>query len=102
MASKNSKGFMAVVLDGLFGSVEAIIAGVVESARQSTEDFIRRVARNLLLLFLALLGIIFFLVGGARMLSDVLERPGLGDVLVGSVILLVALVSYSTARDGKE
>lgn len=100
---KNSrgKGFMMALLDGIFGSVERIIGGVIDSVTQTTADVIRRGARTLLALFLALVGIIFFLSGSSQFLSTLWQVPGLGEMVVGGVVFVVALISYAVIRDEK-
>lgn len=102
MSTKKSGAGMRLItmlLEGVFGSVESIIAGVIASAKKTTSDIIRKVARSVFALFMALLGIIFLLIGGARLLSTALGRPGLGEVVVGLVIFVVALVLYASTRE---
>ncbi len=104
MASKKNSlglGWMKILFEGLFGSMEAIVEGMIANAKQSTADFVRRVARSIFVLFLAFLGSVFLLVGVARLLDGFTRIAGFGEVAVGLFVFIVSLLIHFFGQQEK-
>lgn len=82
-------------LSSLFGSIH----GMLESWQLRTRAWTQKLVRHLGLLFFSMLGIIFCLVGSARLLDGFYGKPGLGEVVVGGSILSVAILLYILDRN---
>lgn len=82
-------GWAALLLEG----VSASIQGMLENLQQGTQAFIEKLMRRAGLLVFSLLGVVFLLVGGARLLDGVYQ-PGVGEIIVGASVLSVALLLY--------
>ena len=94
-------GMLDVVLEGILG----VMKGWFESARMSVEtaieDAVMRVARQVFVIFLALLGIAFLLFGLAKSLSFLFRMPGIGETIVGCMALVIAFILTSFTRERK-
>ena len=55
-------------------------------------DAVIRIARQVFVFFLALLGIAFLLFGLAKTLSFLFQTPGIGEMIVGFIVLAMAFV----------
>lgn len=85
-------GVVGMVLEGVL----AAIRGWFDTARVSVEktiaDAVIRIARQAFVFFLALLGIVFLLFGLAKTLSFLFRVPGIGEMVVGFIVLAAAFV----------
>lgn len=99
---KNGNGnWVVLLLEAIFGSVQAFVEGTIESAHRATHTFTRRLAHRMFLFLLAFLGIVFLLIGVAKLLSAMYRFPGAGEAIMGIFILLISLVLYAFARDDR-
>jgi high-affinity K+ transport system ATPase subunit B len=93
--SKNENGGLTkFLLENIFGIVKSFVDGMFENAEKTAFAFTRKVIIRAFLIFLIFLGIIFLLIGMARLLSAEYQLPGAGEALVGLVVLLVSFVLY--------
>lgn len=94
-------GMAGLVLEGAL----SVVRGWLESAKMSVErtitDTLIRVAQQIFIFFLALLGMAFLLFGVAKILSFFFEMPGMGEIVVGFVVLGLALVLFLFTRKRK-
>lgn len=92
---------MAFLLDGIFGSIQSFVDGMLESVHQATHAFTRRLVRRFFLFLFAFLGIIFLLVGLAQLLSAMYRLPGAGETIMGIFILLISLTIHAFTKDDR-
>jgi hypothetical protein len=85
-------GVIGMVLEGVLSAIR----GWFDTARMSVEktiaDAVIRIARQVFVFFLALLGIAFLLFGLAKTLSFLFQTPGIGEMIVGFIVLAMAFV----------
>lgn len=91
--------WMSYLLDGIFGSIQSFVGGVVGSVEEAVRTIASRLAKQAFIFFLVFLGLAFLLVGLSRLLSVILQMPGAGEALMGIIILLFSLVLYVFTRD---
>lgn len=63
----------------------------IEGVHQKIERAVTVMIRRLLILFLLLIGVIFFMVGMAHLINDVLAGTSLGYIIVGVVSVVIAM-----------
>lgn len=80
------------VVEHVLGGVQGIAQGVMQSARHGVERYVQMLLRRIVLVAFFFLGVLFFLVGLARILDAAYQLPGLGEIVVGVVIGSVALL----------
>ena len=94
-------GVVGMVLEGALSAVR----GWFETARASVEktiaDAMIRLARQIFIFFLALLGIAFLLFGLAKTLSFLFQIPGIGEMVVGCIVLVMAFILSPFTRGPK-
>jgi hypothetical protein len=88
-------GLTKFFLENIFGIVKSFVDGMFENAEKAAFVFTRKVIIRAFLIFFIFLGIIFLLIGMARLLSAEYQFPGAGEALVGLTVLLVSFVLYA-------
>lgn len=76
----------------VFGSVQALAGGVLRSVASGAEEVANRIARRGSVIIVAILGTWFLLNGFAKLLDFLYATPGIGEVFVGAIALLAAIV----------
>ena len=97
--SDASSGWSALMLQGVFASIQGFVTGTLENLKSGTEAFARNLVKRIVLFILFLWSLFFILVGGARILDDFYGRPGMGEIVVGAVIFLLVLLIYIFDRN---
>jgi hypothetical protein len=92
-------GWSTILLQGIFGGVQQMLTGMLENFKVGTEVFARKLAKHILLFIFCVWGLLFIFVGIARLLDRLYAWPGMGEVVVGVVILMVALLLYLFDRN---
>lgn len=92
-------GLGSLLLGGVMSSLFGTVHSLFESWQAKTRGLARKLVRHLGLFFFSLVGIIFCLVGAARLLDEFYGRPGLGQVVVGAGILALTLLLYMFDRN---
>ncbi len=91
--SKASEGaFLGLILEGITGALHGWFDTARSSVERAFSDMLFRAAQKAIGLFLAFAGILFLLVGFSKILSFVFRMPGIGEVIVGCVIILFSLL----------
>ena len=80
------------VFDTIFGSVHTFVEGVTKSVADGVEDIANRIAQKAVLAALISLGFFFLLQGMARILDVIYQFPGMGETVVGFLVLAAALI----------
>ena len=96
--------WMIFLLETIFGSVQSMVEGVLESVHQAVQVFTRELALRAFIFLFTLAGVLFFLFGAADFLSASFRTPGAGGMIVGVFMLLLSLVVYafkSTSQVGR-
>lgn len=88
-----------LLMDSVIRGVQSFIDGALESVRQMVQTFTGRVARQVLLLCFAFVGMVFLLVGFSQLLSAAYHIPGLGAVIIGVFVLVIVLTMYIFDRN---
>lgn len=93
--------WIKLLFESIFGSMEAIVEGMIANAKESTANFIRDIVRSIFVLFLAFLGLVFLLIGVARLLDGFMHMAGFGEVVVGLFVFMVSLlIHFLGKREG--
>ncbi len=80
------------VFDTVFGSVHTFVEGVTKSVVDGVDEIAGRVAQKAVLAALISFGFFFLLQGMARILDVIYEFPGMGETVVGFLVLAAALI----------
>jgi hypothetical protein len=80
------------ILDMLLGTVQSFVDGVTESVTESVKSAMSQVMQKTVIFFLLLVGMFFLLGGFAQILSVFYQLPGMGEVVVGFLTLMMALL----------
>ncbi|MDD2767008.1 MAG: hypothetical protein PHH40_04625 [Candidatus Moranbacteria bacterium] len=90
--------FMEFLLDTAVQNIRSLVDGALDTVRQTAEKFTYNVTKQIMLFCLALIGVIFFLVGCAQILSDLFRFPGLGFIIIGISVLMFVATTYFLNR----
>lgn len=86
------------LFDMIFGGVGSIVEGLFESVVTAVETALSSAVRKLFAGVLAVLGLIFLLLGFAELLDFVYQVPGVGNIIVGVVVFVIATIVMLTAN----
>lgn len=86
------------LLDNVFGTIQTFVEGSINSVHEAVHGFTRQLVKRAFLLYFALFGVTLVCVGLAEFLSVVYRMPGMGEMVVGAFVLLIALVGYAFHR----
>ncbi len=87
--------WITFLLETVFGSVQSMVEGALESVHQAVEVFTRELALRAFVFLFTLAGVLFFLFGTAQFLSAAFHAPGSGGMIVGVFMMLLSLVVYA-------
>ena len=90
-----------LLLETVVRSIQSFFDGTMKSFHQAVHAFTDNLARRIFLVLFSFLGIVFLLLGLAKLLSAIYRLPGIGELIVGAFILLIALVMYAFRRDNR-
>lgn len=93
-----SWSFIPNFLDRIFGTVETFAERLLLLASDTAETLVARAVQRLFGLLLLGVGIVFILVGGSKVLNQIFRFPGVGEMLVGTVLLLVTSILLLITR----
>lgn len=93
-----SSGFVSAFVERLFGAAEHFLERVSDMAEARTLLVINRVTLRIFLLLLLGLGTLFFLLGSIQIINHILRFPGIGQILIGSIMLVVSGVMLFVLR----
>ncbi len=85
-------GVVGMVLEGVLTAIRGWFDTAKMSVERAITDVAIRVARQVFVFFLALLGIAFLLFGLAKTLSFLFQTPGVGEIVVGFIVLAMAFI----------
>ncbi len=85
-------GVVGMVLEGVLTAIRGWFDTAKTSVERAIADAVVRVARQVFVFFLALLGIAFLLFGLAKTLSFLFQTPGVGEMVVGFIVLAMAFI----------
>lgn len=97
----SDSGWKTLLLETIVRSVQSFADGTVRSIHETVHAFTFRLARQVFLLLLSFVGIVFLLVGCTKLLGAMYPLPGAGEMIVGAFVLLAALVVYAFRRDSR-
>lgn len=80
--------------ESISGGVQGILQAVFGTLEQGTLALFRKLFRSIGLFFFAVLGGVFLLIGTARVLDTVYQLPGIGEIVVGTLIFAGILILY--------
>lgn len=80
------------IFETVFGSVQSLVASLFDSVATGVEDMLNRIARRGFVLVLAMFGMWFLLSGFAKLLNFLYQAPGIGEMLVGTLVFSTAVV----------
>ncbi|MFZ1626915.1 MAG: hypothetical protein WAT81_03890 [Candidatus Moraniibacteriota bacterium] len=81
--------FISYFVERMFGTVESFIERISIVAEDRAQSVINRAIQRLFGLLLLGVGIVFLLSGGAQVINQIVQFPGIGQIAVGGFILLV-------------
>lgn len=102
-SSKKSEesGFGGMMFEMALASFRGWFDAAVSGIKQSVTDAVARVVRQVFVLFLSLLGLTFLLFGFAKMLSYLFQVPGIGESIVGVIMLAMAFILAAFTKERK-
>lgn len=89
-----------LLLDGVLSSFQAFVNGTLTSVQEATQVFTQKLMQQAFLFFFALFGFILVFLGLANVLSALYRFPGVGEMIVGLLILSATLVLFAFNRKG--
>ncbi|MBP6889510.1 MAG: hypothetical protein KBC83_03230 [Candidatus Moranbacteria bacterium] len=98
---KETSGVVGMVLEGVLAAIRGWFDAARASVEQAITDTVMRAARQAFVFFLALLGIAFLLFGLAKTLSFLFRTPGIGEMIVGFIVLAMAFILSLFTRGRK-
>lgn len=98
---KETSGVVGMVLEGALAAIRGWFDTARTSVEQAIADTVMRAARQAFVFFLALLGIAFLLFGLAKTLSFLFQTPGIGEMIVGFIVLAMAFILSLFTRGRK-
>ena len=91
--------FIPYFVERMFGTIESFVERLTDIASDRAEHLINRAIQRLFALLLLGVGITFLLTGGAEVINGLVNFPGVGQMVVGTFILLVtSIVMLFTRR----
>lgn len=87
--------FSTLLMAPLISKVESFVMDSLREARRNTEKYFGKLLRVLVFVGIAFAGALFILVGLAQVINEMLGKTGVGELIIGGTILLIALVWYS-------
>lgn len=97
--SRERWSFIPYFVERMFGVVESFIDRISALAETRAQSVINRAVQRLFALLLLGVGVVFVLSGGAEVINTLVRFPGIGEIAVGTFILLVtSIVMLSTRR----
>ncbi len=86
--------FSTLLMAPLIAKVESFVMDSLNQAKQNTEQYLGNLLKIAVFVGVAFAGTLFILVGLARMTNEMLGKDGIGELIIGGAILLIALVWY--------
>lgn len=90
--------FIPYFVERMFGTVESFIDRISVVAEDRAQSVINRAVQRLFALLLLGVGIVFVLSGGAQVINTIVQFPGIGQIAVGTFILIVTGVVMLFSR----
>lgn len=87
--------FSTLLVAPLISKVEGFVMNSLTELKDNTEDYLKSWIKIFLLVGVAFAGVMFILVGLARLVNETLGRDGVGEIIIGLTILLIALVWHA-------
>lgn len=81
--------FIPYFVERMFSTVESFIERISVVAEDRAQSVINRAVQRLFALLLLGVGIVFVLSGGAQVINTLVQFPGIGQIAVGTFILIV-------------
>lgn len=95
---KEDGGFdFAFIFDMIFGKLGSFVENIFENVVSAVEAALSSAIRKLFAGVLAVLGLLFLLFGFAELLDYAYRIPGIGSVIVGIVVFIIAVIVMLTA-----
>lgn len=90
--------FVPDFVDRMFGTVEVFTSRLLALLSETAETLVTRAVQRLFGLLLLGVGVVFILVGGAKLLNQLFRFPGVGEMLVGAFLLFVTSILLLVTR----
>lgn len=87
--------FSTLLMAPLISKVESFVMNSLREAKDNTEKYLGKLLKVCVLVGIAFAGALFILVGLANVINETLGKAGVGELIVGGTILLIALVWYA-------
>lgn len=87
-------GLTKFLMENIFVVVKSFVDKMFDSAQETAAVFTKNLIIRATLVVFIVVGIVFLLVGVARILSSQYQIPGGGEALVGLLVLLISFVLY--------
>ena len=98
---EKNEGLVPTLLEKLVDAVDLFASGLIRTVSDTAEDLVNRGMQRLFGLLLTGVGLVFLLTGGAMALNDVLDYPGIGQIIVGAMILTFTSLFFLVPRSKK-
>ena len=97
------KGLASLFGETVLDEVQERVDTTIDEVKVAVEQAAENVVRQLILLAFVILGLVFGLVGIAKLLNDALPQlgQGAGYLILGLVLLIVALIGRHSGRERK-
>jgi hypothetical protein len=87
--------FSTLLMAPLISKVEGFVMDSLLGVKENTEKYFYQLLKVLVFVGIAFAGSLFILVGLSSMINEMLGRAGIGELVIGGTILLIALVWYA-------
>ncbi len=87
--------FSTLLMAPLISKVETFVMDSLSQAKESIERYFGKLLKILVLVGIAFAGALFILVGLADVINETLGKAGVGELIIGGTILLIALVWHA-------
>lgn len=84
--------FIPYFVERMFGTVESFVERLTDIASDRAERLVNQAIHRLFALLLLGVGITFLLSGGAEVINGLVKFPGVGQMVVGTFIVLVTSI----------
>jgi hypothetical protein len=99
---KEGGGFdFAFIFDMIFGKLGSFVDSIFENVVAAMEEAVSGTIRRVLAAAIGVVGLCFLLSGVADVLDYLYFVPGLGAIIVGAIVVLVAVILALSAKRRK-
>lgn len=82
------------VFEAIAGSVQAFVGSMIQTVTSEAEEAVNRIARRAFFFIFGVFGLWFLLHGFSELLDFLYAVPGMGEMFVGALVVVIALLLW--------